>query len=468
MKKFIQINKIYFIILSVFSLFFLFFCIKKNDIVDIDFILLSYLLVTIILFFSYLTIIHYQIHFYPINVFFNLYILVCYLYFFYNFNYIVAVTYPWIFDVLDRDSFISMSIETSKVLILTMFFFNLGFFLCFRLFKEKKINFLPELNEIQFLRLNFFLLITKLFFIVIHFLFNKNIPQLLDPINLLIVCISFYSLIFFKNNKKLNFFIILLIFIENSLLTFSIYKNIILLTVCFIIIYNLKKEVSNVLLGLLILWVLIGQPFKFDARVYYIENVEINNIDEMDETLEESKRSRTKVFDDYEVTPLIFRLSEPIVSLVRILEFENIKKKEIKKDTISILKYALIPRIIYPEKPKQEFAYWYTDYFFDVYSQNPKTRKTVTYNIFWPSDFYINFQYFGSTIFAFIVGVILSLFSLILTNYKSNNLHYLFGLSLISAFSFPDYNLSLILSPFFFQVLIILILLKIFSLIIKR
>ena len=110
----------------------------------------------------------------------------------------------------------------------------------------------------------------------------------------------------------------------------------------------------------------------------------------------------------------------------------------------------------------------FSEYFFNVYEKEPKTRKTVTYNIFWPSDFYINFQYFGSTIFALIVGAILSLFSLVLTNYKSNNLHYFLGLSLISSFSFPDYNLSLTLSPFFLQVFILIILLKSLTLFIKR
>ncbi len=457
MKRFILLNKIYFFILAIFSIFLIFYSIKKNNIDDIDLILFSYLLIFIILFFSYLSIIYYQIHYYPINVFFNLYILVCYLYFIYNFNYINAETYAWFFETLDLSSFINMSKEASKILIFTMFFFNLGFLLCFKIFKERKFNFLPELNELELLRLNFFLLLVKLFFILIIFLFNKNIPQLSEPINLLIVCISFYSLSFFKKNRFLNFFIILLIFIENSLLSFSIYKNIILLTVCFLIIYNLKKKISFILLGTLTLWVLIGQPFKFDARIYYEDNIKEKDI-----------YTKSKVFDNYEGTPLVLRLSEPIISLVRILEFEKIQKKEIKKDTISILKFALIPRLIYPEKPKQDFSYWYTDYFFAVYERNPIARETVTYNISWPSDFYLNFQYFGSTIFAFIVGTILSLFSLILTNYKSNNVHYLLGLSLISSFSFPDYNLSMTLSPFFLQVLILIILLKLLTLLIKR
>ncbi len=466
MKRFILHNKIYFFILAISSIFFLFYSIKKNNIDDIDFILFSYLLIFIILFFSYLSVIYYQIHYYPINVFFNLYILVCYLYFIYNFNYINADTYAWTFDILDLGSFTNMSKEASKVLVFTLFFFNLGFLLCFKIFKERKFNFLPELNELELVRLNFFLLLVKLFFILITFLFNKNIPQLSEPINLLIVCICFYSLSFFKKNRLLNFFIILLIFIENSLLSFAIYKNIILLTVCFIIIYNLKKKISNILLGILILWVLIGQPFKFDARIYYEDN--IKEIYYEDNIKEKDIHTKSEVFDNYEGTSLILRLSEPIISLVRILEFEKIQKKEIKKDTISILKFALIPRFIYPEKPKQDFSYWYTDYFFSVYKKNPLAKGTVTFNIFWPSDFYINFQNYGSTIFAFIVGTILSLFSLIFTNYKSNNLHYFLGLSLISSFSFPDYNLSLTLSPFFLQVFILIILLKFLTLFIKR
>ena len=90
------------------------------------------------------------------------------------------------------------------------------------------------------------------------------------------------------------------------------------------------------------------------------------------------------MFDGYDTNPLILRLTEPIISLVRILQFEKIKKKEIKKDTLSILKFALIPRFIYPKKPKQEFAHWYTEYFFNVYEKNPLAMKTVTFNIPWP------------------------------------------------------------------------------------
>ena len=70
--------------------------------------------------------------------------------------------------------------------------------------------------------------------------------------------------------------------------------------------------------------------------------------------------------------------------------------------------------------------------------------------------------------FAFIVGVVLSLLSLVLSNSNTNNIHYLFGLSIISGLTFPDYNLSLMLSPIFLQLLILIFLLKFFIFIIKR
>ena len=89
---------------------------------------------------------------------------------------------------------------------------------------------------------------------------------------------------------------------------------------------------------------------------------------------------------------------------MRIIEFEKIEKKEIQKDTISIIAYSLIPRIFYPDKPEQNFAIWYTDYFFNVYEDNDNAKKTVTYNIFWTTHFYLNFQYYGSIILSFIFG----------------------------------------------------------------
>ncbi len=459
MKKFIQLNKIYFTILTIITIFIYVFSIKKNGISDIDLIFLSSVLLLLIFLFNYIFIIKYEIHFFPISVFFNLYFLICTLFFIFNYNQINFYDYKDTFVPIGNITFLNLSNETFKILILTILFLNLGFLLSFLIFKKKRFNFFPELNEIQLIRLNFFLLITKLFFIIIQLLFNRYIAELINPINLLIVSICFYSFIFFKTNRLLNILIVFLIFLENVFLTFSIYKNIILLTICFVIIYNLKKEISNVLLALLICWVLLGQSFKFDFRTYYSESYK-KELSLSDGSIENT------LFDNYETRPVILRLTEPIVSLIRILQVERIEKKEIKKDTISILKYSLIPRALYPNKPKQTYATWYTDYFFEAHKK--AENSSVTYNIFWPSDFYLNFRYLGSTVFAFIVGVILSLLSLILSNLKTNNIHYLFGLSIISGLTFPDYNLSLMLSPIILQVLILIFLLKFFIFIIKR
>ena len=422
MKKFIKVNKIYFIILSVFTLCVLFFAIKKNNISDIDLIFLSLVLLFTIFTFNYISIIIYKIHFYPINVFFNLYFLVCFLFFIFNFNKINLSVYQEIFSPIDKISFLNLTKETFKILILTIFFLNLGFLLCLKIFKEKKFNFFPELNDIQLTRLNFFLLLTKLFLIVISLLFSRYIDELINPINLLIVLICFYSAVFFKTNRLLNYFIILYIFFENILLTFGIYKNIILLSVFFILIYNLKKKISNVLLGLLICWVFFGQGLKFDLRIQY--NEWQNN------EFSDANKSTEPVDYPHAIT---LRLSEPIVSLVRIIEVERLENREIKKDTISILKYTFIPRFLYPDKPKQDFAKWYTNKFFTVVKRI--SNPNVTFNIFWPSDFYLNFRYLGSTLFAFIIGVILSFLCAILSNSKASNIHYLFGLSIVSGLS---------------------------------
>ena len=184
--------------------------------------------------------------------------------------------------------------------------------------------------------------------------------------------------------------------------------------------------------------------------------------------MEKEELSSIQRVSQLDTRPVILRLTEPIASLMRINEFEKVKKKEIKKDTISILAYSLVPRFFYPNKPKQNFSVWYTDYFFNVYQIDEKARKTVTYNIFWTSDFYINYQYYGSIILSFIFGFILSLLSKILTNDQSSNLHYLFGLSIISGLTFPDYNISLMLSPVLFQIIFLFIFLKILILFIKR
>ena len=207
---------------------------------------------------------------------------------------------------------------------------------------------------------------------------------------MLIVGISFYSLIHFEKNKLINIFVILFIFIENSVLSFAIYKNITLLIVCFIIIYNFKKKISLFIFCLILVWSLFGQILKVDLRNFYNSKNEIV----FSKVWQPTKDISLQKTFNLDTRPVVLRLTEPIVSLIRINEFEKIKKKEIKKDTISIMAYSLIPRIFYPNKPEQNFAAWYTDYFFNIYKDNENARKTVTYNIFWPSDFYLNFQYY--------------------------------------------------------------------------
>ena len=327
------------------------------------------------------------------------------------------------------------------------------------MFQKRTFNFFPEFQELDFLRLTFFLLLIKLLLIFIFLLLKKSVPELMNPINMLIIAVSFYSLIHFEKNKFINFSIIFFIFIENSVLTFGIYKNIILLIVCFIIIYNFKKKISLTIFCLMLVWVFSGQTLKVDIRKFNQKSYERK---ETEEIFSFARMS------DLDTRPVVLRLTEPIVSLMRKKEYEKVKKKEIRKDTISILAYSIVPRIFYPNKPKQDFSYWYTDYFFNVYQLDEKARKTVTYSIFWTSDFYLNYQYYGSIILSFIFGFILSLLSKILTNDQSSNLHYLFGLSIISGLTFPDYNISLMLSPVLLQIIILFFLLKILILFIKR
>ena len=471
MKKFLLINKIYFYILTIFSLSCLFFNFNKNDLfIDSEIILLTFCLVSIIFLFNYFFIIRNNLTEYPINIFFNLYLLTNVLFFTYNFKYIYEHTYLNIFysyqnkTYLDFNTFLELYKSSIIIIILTVIFLNLGFMLTKKLLKKKNFNFFPEFQELDFLRLIFFLLLIKLGSILIFLLYKVSVPQLMNPINLLIVGTSFYSLIHFEKNKLINIFIILFIFIENSILTFGIYKNITLLIVCFIIVYNFKKKISLTIFVLILAWSLLGQVLKVDFRNLYEEK----NNTVFSKVWHPIKDVQNKEKFNLDTRPVILRLTEPIVSLMRIIEFEKIEKKEIQKDTISIMAYSLIPRIFYPDKPEQNFAIWYTDYFFNVYEDNDNAKKTVTYNIFWTTDFYLNFQYYGSIILSFIFGFILSLISKIMTNFQSSNLHYLLGLSIVSGFTFPDFNISLMLSPFLLQTLILFILIKILVLFIKR
>ena len=53
----------------------------------------------------------------------------------------------------------------------------MGFLLISKVLKKQK-NFLPNLSEIELIRVNFFLLIVKFFFLLVYLFLSKNIPEL--------------------------------------------------------------------------------------------------------------------------------------------------------------------------------------------------------------------------------------------------------------------------------------------------
>ena len=450
MKNFKRINKYYFLFFCFFTICIFFLSLKKANINNLEFIFLSLLFILVILIFNFFFLIKHQIKFYPINILFNLYFLISFLFFLFNFEYVFQKTYPSLFNPLSKNEFYFLVNETVKILLIFSFFFNIGFYIVFKYFNNTKINILPKLNEIDLLRLNFFLLLIKLILILNFNFFNIKIAEIENPLTLLIALNSFYLIIIYKNNYIINSLVIFFIFLENSILTFSVYKNAILFVASFIIIYNLKKKISLLLISVLILWVIFGQSYKVTLR----DNFKIS-----ENYLISKKADKINILTKYDVNPVILRLTEPVVSLIRITEFEKIKKKNIQNDTLSILAYSPLPRFLVKNKPEQNFAAWYTSYFFDIYRID-ELKKTVTYNIFWPSDLYINFGFNGIIISSLIFGILLSLLLSTFTKYNQNNIQYILGISVFANLSFPDFNISLILSPIFLQLLILFSMLK--------
>lgn len=463
MKKIILTDKFY---LNAF----LFFCailfivsIKKNLYYDNNSIILFGFLIFLIFSFLYFYILINKLDCYPIHIFFNCYILVNLLYFFYNFDLIYQFSYPNIFHLLENKNYLlspkvfnKLFIEALKILILTVFFFNMGFLLISKVIKKQR-NFLPNLSEIELIRVNFFLLIIKFFFLLVYIFLSINIPELEKPIDMLIMSISYYLIIFYKKNRLINFFIIAYLFFENIYQTYALMGNLLLLTACFVIFYSYKKRISILLLLSVLVWVFVGQSYKPQLR-NIINNLEISQ-----------ENNTVSGFNyGYDSKPVVLRLSEPILSIIRVLEIKNIKKKKIQKDTLSILKYSLIPRFIYKDKPKQDFSKWYTGYFFPQYQIDENYKKTVTYNISWTTDLFLNLEYKGSIFLSFILGLLISLLVKTFAHFNSNNINFLLGVSILSPLTFPDYNISLMLSPLILQYIVIFLLIKLILIFTKK
>ena len=510
MKKIILTDKFYLNAFSFFCALLFIASIKKNLHHDNSTIILSGFLCFLISFFLYIYILINKLDCYPIHIFFNCYVIVTLLYFLYNFDYIYKYTYPNLFYLLENRNYLlapevfnKLFNEALKILILTVFFFNMGFLLISKVLKKQK-NFLPNLSEIELIRVNFFLLIVKFFFLLVYIFLSINIPELEKPINMLIISISFYLIFYYKKNRLINFFIIAYLFFENIIQTYALMGNILLLTVCFVIFYNYKKRISILLLLSVLVWVFVGQSYKPKIR-FLVDNLktsqENNTVSEskFDSSIVEkfkNERKSEEFFDSwlnrtsreelikilqenntvseskfdygYESGSVILRLSEPILSIIRVLEIKNIKKKKIQKDTLSILKYSLIPRFIYKDKPKQDFSKWYTSYFFPLYQIDENFRKGVTYNISWTTDLFLNLEYKGSIFLSFILGLLISLLVKTFAHFNSNNINFLLGVSILSPLTFPDYNISLMLSPLILQYIIIFSLIKLILIFIKK
>ena len=463
MKKIILTDKLY-LNTFFFSCAILFIVgIKKNLYYDNNSIILSGFLCFLIFLFLYIYILIDKLDCYPIHIFFNCYSLVTLLYFFYNFDYIYRFIYPNTFHLLENQNyhltpkvFNKLFNEALKILILTVFFFNMGFLLISKVLKKQK-NFLPNLSEIELIRVNFFLLIVKFFFLLVYLFLSKNIPELNNPINMLIMSISFYLIIFYKKNRFINFFIIAYLFFENIYQTYALMRNLLLLTACFVIFYSYKKRISILLLLSVLVWVFVGQAYKPKVR-------DIIN----DKKILQDDNTVLGFNYGYDTSPVVLRLSEPILSIIRVLEIKNIKKKKIRKDTLSILKYSLLPRFMYKDKPIQDFSKWYTSYFFPYYHISEEFKKTVTFNISWTTDLFLNLEYKGSIFLSFILGLLISLLVKTFAHFNSNNINFLLGVSILSPLTFPDYNISLMLSPLILQYIVIFLLIKLILIFIKK
>ena len=148
MKNQKLINKIFFNLLSFSSFSILLFSFIKNKINEFEIIILLFFLILTILFFLYKFFISNQVSYFPINFFFNIYFLFVTLIFILNINYIYENVYPQTYLInndfkidYNKDVFELLLFNALYILILTVFFFNLGFLISLKILKNKTFFF---------------------------------------------------------------------------------------------------------------------------------------------------------------------------------------------------------------------------------------------------------------------------------------------------------------------------------------
>ena len=380
------------------------------------------------------------------------------------------ITYGFSFELIE--GFIQNKSEkvinkTFIILNLGIIFLNLGYFTNIKIFKMNRSGF----KYLEVKKYNQIVLIA-MFFLSINFLnkfFNfipPNLNQIIFPLIFIGCSILFYSIIKIKDFKNYLYFIVILLTVFLEILSSSYVFPATLVTIYFVIYFNVKRKIPVVTILLFIIFfftlhlhkndlrknlikITNDHPFERSKVIFNLYSNKINFEKDKDIILEDIYFESTFTEESKRKELNYWRLAHSFSSLVILIEKTPSEIDYLNGETYKILYAKFIPRILWPSKPNDDLA----NKIGRKYKVLSKNDFTTSWNLPILNEAYINYGFLGVTLIMFILGFLVRLFTnfFSVTNYNNAESH--IGVYLCCSTFFWEPHLSLVYGGKYYPIL---------------
>lgn len=249
----------------------------------------------------------------------------------------------------------------------SLFFFGLGFFKKFRFYRLKSEDFNKVFNDLRNSHKNY--KIAKIFFCFISFcivvkslgiLFVTGFSsRLLDS---LVLTNCFYFL-FSKGKFRIHFFILLLLYFINQTISLGMFGNLFFTIVIFLIYYGFAnkygfiKSLQSLILILILLITFQGLKSTYRAEIDSGNNTLNPNISTFTNLLVEQSSNFNLIFTKESIFFLNLRLNQGLYVSHVMEHVPDFQEYTYGTNLFNGIIAALVPRFIWPNKPKSGGVY---------------------------------------------------------------------------------------------------------------
>ena len=344
-----------------------------------------------------------------------------------------------------------------KLLLLGLIALNLGYFLSKIIIKRKEIS-LNVLKIIDYKEVLYIFLIINFVILIFFYFLEKNflitkVYQAKYPLIYYSIFITFLLFIKSSNIYKLFFFIPFLIIFSLELsegsnvfpfmilfffyTLFASYSKklfiipIMIILISGLIINSIKEDYRKIIWNPSLTERSKSISFKFEAFIFSFKSF-YSNI----ETFDDENSIKQKI-----ILKNLRRINHSATSLVVISKLSPEKVPYLEGESYKILSTKFIPRLIWKNKPSDEFG----NKFGHIYKVLNETDKSTSWNMPIFNEFYANYGLKGVLVGMFIIGFIIRLLMTFFPLDKNNNYLTPIGITILYPLFFLENHLSLLI-----------------------